>query len=73
MSNFWSFVGGMLFVLTFQWVSTIPAMRKHRLKMALLARAKVYLHRAKFCESEQEALKYHSEIQELLNQVDKIK
>jgi hypothetical protein len=47
MSYVWTFLAGMGFMVFSAWVTSIPYMRRHRVVMALLERAKMYQQRAK--------------------------
>jgi hypothetical protein len=73
--HFWSFVAGGAFVITFQWVTMIPFMRRHRIVKALLNRAKIYQKRAeKLSEAgqEEDALRAWQECRNLIAQVEEL-
>lgn len=74
-THLWSFLAGAASLLLIQHIVMIPGMRKHRMKMVLIDRAKVYLERAKACKFDQpeEALRLHAEIDQLLKQAENIK
>jgi hypothetical protein len=74
--HFWSFAAGAFFILAVQHLACIPAMRRHRMKMALLARAETYRLRAQKLSkdgNDYEALKAWAECMALINQVKAIK
>jgi hypothetical protein len=73
--HFWSFLAGVAFLLTFQWVSMIPFYRRHKVVRALLNRAKMYQQRAqKLSEDgkEEDAEVAWRECRSLLEQVEKL-
>lgn len=73
--HFWSFVAGGAAMLGIQWVLLIPYLRRHKVVMALLDRAKMYQQRAlKLAEEgkDEEAVTAFKEYKNLVTQVQEL-
>lgn len=72
---FWSFIAGVATLLLIQHLACIPSMRRHKVVMALLARAERYQNRAKVLAAagkDEEALKLLAECKTLMAQAEEL-
>jgi hypothetical protein len=75
MSYVYTFLAGMAFMMFLEWLVFLPYVRRHRVVMALLDRAKMYQQRAKkFAEAgnDEEAMAAYREYSTALAQAEEL-